>query len=81
MTELYASLLPGGSRDRPIKVSSASVVEVRTAALTCPRCGIGTYRIAEHVAPAAGVRRVDVTCRYCGEPRSLWFRLVPPELN
>lgn len=81
MTELYASLLPGGSRDRPIKVTSASVVEVRTAALTCPHCGIGTYRIAEHVAPAAGVRRVEVTCRYCGEPRSLWFRLVPPELN
>lgn len=81
MTELYASLLPGGSRDRPIKVTSASVVEVRTAALTCPHCGVGTYRIEEHVAPAAGVRRVDVTCRNCGEPRSLWFRLVAAELN
>jgi len=48
MTELYASLLPGGSRDRPIKVSSASVIEVRAQALTCPHCGVGTYRIVEH---------------------------------
>lgn len=81
MTELLASLLPGGSRERPIRVASASVVEVRTAALTCPHCGIGTYRIAEHVAPAAALRRVDVTCRHCSKPRSLWFRLVPQELN
>ena len=81
MTDRFASLLPGSSRDRPIRVSSASVVEVRTAALTCPRCGIGTYRIAEHVAPAPGVRRVDVTCRQCSTPRSLWFRLVPYVLN
>lgn len=81
MTELYASLLPGGSRDRPIRVSSASVVEVRTQALTCPHCGVGTYRIVEHVAPAAAVRRVDVTCRHCSTPRSLWFRLVLDELN
>lgn len=81
MTELLASLLPGGSRDRPIKVASAAVVEVRTSALNCPHCGIGTYRIAEHVAPAAGLRRVDVTCRHCSTPRSLWFRLVPEMLN
>jgi hypothetical protein len=81
MTELYASLLPGGSRNRPIKVTSASVVEVRAQALTCPHCALGTYRIEEHVAPAAGVRRVDVTCRQCSTPRSLWFRLVLDELN
>jgi len=66
-----------GSREFPIKVSSAAVVEVRTGALTCPRCSIGTYRIGEHVAPAAGLRRVDVTCRHCSTERSLWFRLVP----
>ena len=81
MTEHYASLLPGGSRDRPIRVSSAAVVEVRAQAMTCPHCGIGTYRIVEHVAPAAGVRRVDVTCRQCSRARSLWFRLVPNEPN
>jgi hypothetical protein len=81
MTELYASLLPGGSRDRPIRVSSASVVEVRAGALTCPHCGLGTYRILEHVSPAAGVRRVDVQCRQCSRERALWFRLVVDEPN
>jgi len=66
-----------GSREFPIRITSAAVVEVRTAAMTCPHCALGTYRIAEHVAPAAGLRRVDVTCRHCSSERSLWFRLVP----
>jgi predicted Zn finger-like uncharacterized protein len=78
--ELLATLMPGGTRERPIKVASASVVEVRTAALACPRCG-GSYRIEDHVAPASGLRRVDVTCRHCSTPRSLWFRLVSFEPN
>ena len=68
--ERLAALSPGGSRDRPMPVGSASVVEVRTNALACPRCG-GSYRIHEHVAPAPGIRRVDVSCRYCSAPRSL----------
>lgn len=78
--EELAALSPGGSPERPIKVSSASVVEIRTAALQCPLCR-GTYRIEEHVAPASGLRRVDVTCRHCSTPRSLWFRLVSFEPN
>ena len=78
--ELLATLSLGGSRERPIKVGSASVVEVRTGALSCPLCG-GTYRLDEHVAPAAGLRRVDVHCRDCSTPRSLWFRIEPLELN
>lgn len=78
--ELLAALSAGGSRERPIKVGSASVVEVRTSALDCPLCG-GTYRIDEHVAPAAALRRVDVHCRHCSTPRSLWFRIEPLELN
>lgn len=74
--ERLARLSAGGSREHPLQVSSAAVVEVRTAALVCPICGIGDYRIDEHVAPAAGLRRVDVHCVHCGTPRSLWFRLV-----
>ena len=78
--ELLASLSPGGSRERPIKVGSASVVEVRTQALNCPLCD-GTYRIDEHVSLAPGIRRVDVHCRHCATPRSLWFKLVSFEPN
>jgi hypothetical protein len=79
--ERLAALERGGSRERPIEVASAAVVEVRVGAMTCPRCGIGSYRVAEHVAPAAGLRRVEVACRQCSVPRSLWFRLVERETN
>jgi hypothetical protein len=78
--ELLASLSPGGSRERPIRVASASVVEVRTSALPCPLCG-GSYRLDEHVSLAPGLRRVDVHCRHCSTPRSLWFRIVDREPN
>jgi hypothetical protein len=78
--EELAALSPGGSPQRPIKVGSASVVEVRTAALACPLCG-GSYRLEEHVAPTSGLRRVDVVCRHCSTPRSLWFRLVSFDAN
>ncbi|HUJ59721.1 MAG TPA: hypothetical protein VLX92_14550 [Kofleriaceae bacterium] len=67
-----------GTRQQPIRVASSSVVEVRASALVCPSCGIGTYRIEDHVASGPGLRRVDVHCRYCSRPRALWFRLVPP---
>lgn len=78
--ELLAALSAGGSRERPIRIASAAVVEVRTSALACPLCG-GSYRLDEHIAPAAGLRRVDVHCRQCSTPRSLWFRIVERELN
>jgi hypothetical protein len=71
----------GTARELPIRVASASVVEVRTAALTCPACAIGTFRIEDHVSVATGVRRVDVICRHCSTPRSLWFRLEPHDPN
>jgi hypothetical protein len=78
--ERLARLSVGGSEGHPIAVASAAVVEVRVRALTCPQCD-GTYRIREHRAPASGLRAVDVTCRLCGTPRTLWFRLGSDEPN
>jgi hypothetical protein len=78
--EQLAQLSPGGSPDRTIDVTSAAVIEVRAAAMPCPHCR-GLYRVLEHTRPIPGVRRVDVECRYCGVPRTLWFRIVDPELN
>lgn len=78
--ERLAALLPGGSRDRPIELGSAAVIEPRVGSMNCPHCG-STYRIDEHERAASGVRRVDVTCRRCAAPRSIWFRLVPVEPN
>ncbi len=78
--EQLASLSRGGSPARPIRVSSASVIESRAAALPCPRCG-GEYRIHEHTRPVPELRRVDVGCRHCSAPRTLWFTIVPNEPN
>lgn len=78
--ERLAALSPGGSPSRAIAVTSAAVVETRTAALACPQCS-GEYRILEHTRPVPGLRRVDVSCRHCSTPRALWFRLVEAETN
>ena len=78
--ERLAALVPGGARDRPIIVASAAVIEPRVKRLACPHCA-GEYRIHEHERAASSVRRVDVACRQCSAPRSLWFRLVPREAN
>ena len=78
--ERLALLSPGGSPDRAIRVTSAAVIEVRAAAMPCPQCS-GQYRVLEHTRPVPGLRQVDVACRYCGVPRTLWFRLVDNEPN
>jgi hypothetical protein len=78
--EQLAQLAAGGSPRHPIKVASSAVIEVRTAALACPLCG-GEYRLHEHTRPVPGLRRVDVACRHCSTPRTLWFRIVSHELN
>lgn len=78
--EKLAQLSVGGSEQRPIHVTSASVVEVRIRHLSCPQCE-GEYRIREHRAPASGVRCVDVTCVQCGVARTLWFRIVSDDPN
>jgi len=78
--EKLAALSIGGSEERPIQVTSASVVEVRVRHLTCPQCD-GEYKVKEHRSPASGIRSVDVTCQMCGVSRTLWFRIVSGDPN
>ena len=78
--ERLAALEPGGSPEHPIELVSASVVETRTRALSCPQCE-GQYRIHDHRAPSAGLRAVDVKCQLCGTPRTLYFRLTSRDPN
>lgn len=77
--EKLAKLVAGGAADHPIEVSSAAVIEVRTAAMQCPQCE-GEYRVIEHRSEG-GRRAVDVACRLCGTKRTLWFRIVDNEPN
>ena len=78
--EKLARLEPGGSRERPIELTSAAVVEPRVRSMHCPQCD-GDYAIDDHQSPSSGLRRVDVTCRLCHVKRALWFRLVPSGPN
>jgi DNA-directed RNA polymerase subunit RPC12/RpoP len=80
--ERLFALERGGSAERPIEVSAASVVELRASAAPCPRCG-GKHRLDEHAAVTtqggARLREARLVCQACGSRRSLWFRLT--ELN
>ena len=79
--ERLAKLLPGGSVERPIEVTSSSVIEGRAEdSIPCPHCG-GQYRVLEHTRPIPSRRQVDAECRHCSTPRTLWFRIVPDDHN
>jgi hypothetical protein len=78
--EKLAGLVAGGSAERPIDVGSAAVIETRVRALPCVQCE-GEYQIADHRYERSGLRAVDVRCRLCGTPRTLWFRIVSDEPN
>ncbi len=71
-------LSPGGTRQRPLEVSSAAVIEPKAEGTLCPRCS-DHFEVEGHEAPfGQGVREVKVHCRFCDERRSLWFRINAP---
>lgn len=73
-------LEPGATRARPIDVVTASVIELRAESTLCPRC-TGHFQVEEHEAHSAAhsrVRELKVRCRFCGDRRSLWFRINTP---
>jgi hypothetical protein len=75
--ERLAAAAPGGTAERAIPVSSASLVEPRALSTPCVQCG-GELALRAHAAPAeaGGTLRVArLVCRRCHAPRELWFRL------
>jgi hypothetical protein len=78
-----ALLDAGGSPERPLDVSSASVLELRAEAEPCLRCG-DVARCNEHTThqgPNGLLRLLKLECRNCGTERSLYFRIVASYLN
>jgi hypothetical protein len=72
------ALAPGGTPERPIEVSSAAVIEARAESVACPDCA-GELRIGEHAAQQherALLRVVQLSCRRCGAPLTLFFHIV-----
>lgn len=79
--------LPGGAPEQPLRVTSASVVEIRARGTRCLVCD-GELELRAHVSETevpgdhpGDLRRVDLSCRACGRPRRLWIRIEPPLAN
>ena len=78
-----AAVEPGGAADRPVEVSSASVVEPHAASMPCAYCGVFPTRVLDHsvrhLASEDGterrVRVVRVRCSACGVERDVFFRI------
>jgi hypothetical protein len=82
-TEQMATQLPGGSPHRPIDLATASLVELQARGTPCVQCG-GPLELRHDRAQdtARGVvREVDLVCRLCHAPRTLWFRIAPASPN
>ena len=76
-------LEPGGSPERPLEVSSVSVVEARAEAERCFQCDL-PMRVEEHATRESGrglVRAVRLCCPRCAAPREIFLRIAGPSLN
>src|SRR5690349_19497384 len=73
-------LLPGGTRELPLDVSSAALVEPKARSVRCPRCD-EPFTLEAHEAHSGDggrLREARLLCRICGDGRSMWFRVVGP---
>jgi uncharacterized protein with PIN domain len=77
-----ALLEQGGSPERPIRVDSASQIELRVESMRCARCD-GELKVHEHVARVVAgqsLRMVDARCKRCGTRREVWL-VIAHDLN
>jgi hypothetical protein len=77
--ERLASELPGGSAERPLDVTSASVVETRARAMRCLQCDAEEMELRgdRATSTARGVlRQLAMVCRRCHAARAVWFRVA-----
>jgi hypothetical protein len=70
-----AALEPGGSVERPIRVTSASQIDPTVRSLVCPACGQRLYAAHERASVVGGLvrRAVDLECRHCTHRRTAHF--------
>jgi hypothetical protein len=81
--ERLAALEPGGTPERPIEVTTASLVEPKARATPCPICS-DSVRVTDHTASTiSGVplRLAHVFCPMCGHARVVYFAVRPPLPN
>jgi hypothetical protein len=68
------------SREKPIEVTSSSVIAVRARGEPCHQCG-GSLHLDEETAESAELRCAHMSCQRCAAKRALWFRIVPRVAN
>ena len=67
---------PAARPDRPIEVTSASIIEPHASSMPCAACGAQGLRVEEHVADLPRrLRVVHVMCQRCGTRREVFFRI------
>jgi len=82
LTEKETAAAPGGRPDRPVVVTSASVVEGVATREPCVMCGQPVY-VEEHAVETHGddrLRAVRVGCRFCEHQRLLYVRIDEPSM-
>ena len=81
--ERLFALSPGGNPERPHEAASAAVIESHALSVRCPLCGENHELIehSAHVRHGVRLRETKLRCRQCGSQRSLWFKIVGPNLN
>jgi len=80
--EKLSLLEQGGGWERPIRVDSASQIELRVESMRCPRCD-GELKVFEHVARVVAghaLRMVDARCKRCRHRREVWL-VIASDLN
>lgn len=78
-----ARLVPGGSPQRPLEVTTAALVEATARAGGCPACG-GEVRVDDHAAETVDgrlLRAVRLACVACGARTVRWVVVLPSRLN
>lgn len=76
-----SALERGGDIDHPIELAAMSQMDGAVRELPCVACGAASMSIEREVGSVrAGrvVRTVDLSCRRCGEARTIFFGLRPP---
>ena len=78
--EKLALLLPGGTAEHPIEVSSAAVIEGRVRAMPCVQCE-GEYDVKDRRSAGPGQRAVTSSAGSAGCRARCGFRIVIDEPN
>jgi hypothetical protein len=78
-----ADQLPGGAPEDAIEVGASSVVEIQARATPCLQCNgdLEIRRDSGASTPRGILRELELVCRRCHAPRTLWFRISTPGAN